>query len=91
MHLFYHISRWFSTNFAHFRHISQFAILFISYKTQNKTVEIVKKIWYNILKYGGVAQLGERLNGIQEVIGSIPTVSTNKKPDLSNRQIRLFE
>ena len=25
---------------------------------------------------GGVAQLGERLNGIQEVIGSIPTVST---------------
>ena len=28
---------------------------------------------------GGVAQLGERLNGIQEVIGSIPTVSTTKK------------
>ncbi len=28
---------------------------------------------------GGVAQLGERLNGIQEVIGSIPTVSTKKK------------
>ncbi len=31
-----------------------------------------------ISKYGGVAQLGERLNGIQEVIGSIPTVSTRK-------------
>ena len=29
-------------------------------------------------EYGGVAQLGERLNGIQEVIGSIPTVSTKK-------------
>ena len=29
--------------------------------------------------YGGVAQLGERLNGIQEVMGSIPTVSTKTK------------
>ena len=28
--------------------------------------------------YGGVAQLGERLNGIQEVNGSIPSVSTKK-------------
>ena len=28
--------------------------------------------------YGGVAQLGERLNGIQEVVGSIPIVSTTK-------------
>ena len=27
---------------------------------------------------GGVAQLGERLNGIQEVMGSTPTVSTLK-------------
>ena len=26
---------------------------------------------------GGIAQLGERLNGIQEVMGSIPTISTN--------------
>ena len=26
--------------------------------------------------HGGVAQLGERLNGIQEVRGSIPLVST---------------
>ena len=29
--------------------------------------------------YGGVAHLGERLNGIQEVVGSIPIVSTKKK------------
>ena len=29
--------------------------------------------------YGGIAQLGERLNGIQEVSGSIPLISTNKK------------
>ena len=28
---------------------------------------------------GGIAQLGERLNGIQEVMGSIPTISTRKK------------
>ena len=34
---------------------------------------------YNIAckAFGGVAQLGERLNGIQEVRGSIPLVSTN--------------
>ena len=28
------------------------------------------------LYYGGIAQLGERLNGIQEVSGSIPLIST---------------
>ena len=28
------------------------------------------------LIYGGIAQLGERLNGIQEVSGSIPLIST---------------
>ena len=27
-------------------------------------------------KRGGIAQLGERLNGIQEVSGSIPLIST---------------
>ena len=31
-----------------------------------------------LFSYGGVAQLGERLNGIQEVMGSIPTISTSK-------------
>ena len=29
-------------------------------------------------QYGGIAQLGERLNGIQEVSGSIPLFSTKK-------------
>ena len=29
-------------------------------------------------KFGGIAQLGERLNGIQEVSGSIPLISTNE-------------
>ena len=28
---------------------------------------------------GGIAQLGERLNGIQEVSGSIPLISTNSR------------
>ena len=28
--------------------------------------------------HGGIAQLGERLNGIQEVSGSIPLISTKK-------------
>jgi hypothetical protein len=32
---------------------------------------------------GAVAQLGERLNGIQEVVGSIPISSTNEFKDLS--------
>ena len=27
-------------------------------------------------KQGDIAQLGERLNGIQEVVGSIPIIST---------------
>ena len=31
-------------------------------------------------KCGGVAHLGERLNGIQEVVGSIPIISTKQKP-----------
>ena len=37
---------------------------------------------YNIACCGGIAQLGERLNGIQEVSGSIPLISTilNIKP-----------
>ena len=36
---------------------------------------VLKEIYY----YGVVAQLGERLNGIQEVRGSIPLSSTNKE------------
>jgi hypothetical protein len=33
---------------------------------------------------GAVAQLGERLNGIQEVVGSIPISSTTKIKRLAN-------
>ena len=35
-------------------------------------------IWHN-KKQGRLAQLGERLNGIQEVSGSIPLISTKQK------------
>jgi hypothetical protein len=42
-------------------------------------VDKIRGFPYNIFcntSYGGVAQLGERLNGIQEVMSSILTVST---------------
>ena len=35
--------------------------------------------WLSPLGGGGVAQLGERLNGIQEVRGSIPLASTPRR------------
>ena len=41
---------------------------------------ILKHLCYYVFCLGGVAQLGERLNGIQEVMGSIPTVSTKTAP-----------
>ena len=48
-----------------------------------KSVDRCKKACYNkqavnekATEYGGIAQLGERLNGIQEVSGSIPLIST---------------
>ena len=31
---------------------------------------------YNSQPFGGIAQLGERLHGMQEVSGSIPLIST---------------
>ena len=40
-------------------------------------------IWYiEVSFFGGVAQLGERLTGSQEVNGSIPFISTKKAKDL---------
>ena len=40
-------------------------------------------------EYGGIAQLGERLNGIQEVSGSIPLIST-KNPEIIRFQDFFF-
>ena len=45
-------------------------------KNRKKVLDNFRIPCYNDQAFGGVAQLGERLNGIQEVIGSIPTVST---------------
>ena len=42
---------------------------------------------YFLQTNGGVAQLGERLNGIQEVMGSIPTVSTTIEQMLKTRKL----
>ena len=37
---------------------------------------IIRGSLRDVCSYGGIAQLGERLNGIQEVSGSIPLIST---------------
>ena len=45
-----------------------------------KNLDRTENLWYHAealrSEYGGIAQLGERLNGIQEVSGSIPLIST---------------
>ena len=41
--------------------------------------------------YGGIAQLGERLNGIQEVSGSIPLISHQKVYDNSEKLAIIIE
>ena len=41
-------------------------------------------------KYGGIAQLGERLNGIQEVSGSIPLISTKNLRNLRISEVFLI-
>ena len=40
--------------------------------------DIIQKLCITQTEYGGIAQLGERLNGIQEVSGSIPLISTKE-------------
>ena len=48
-----------------------------------KNLDRTENLWYHAealrSEYGGIAQLGERLNGIQEVSGSIPLISTKLK------------
>ena len=41
-------------------------------------------------EYGGIAQLGERLNGIQEVSGSIPLISTIAQESLESQRFQDF-
>ena len=39
--------------------------------------------------YGGLAQLGERLHGMQEVTGSIPVFSTNQEQNEHRTTIQM--
>ena len=56
-----------------------------SHKKAEMTLDKQREVWYynkaldSCITCGGVAHLGERLNGIQEVVGSIPIISTRKK------------
>ena len=47
-------------------------------------LESVRRACYNELPLGAVAQMGERLNGIQEVSGSIPLGSISGNPETPN-------
>ena len=44
--------------------------------TKSPDTDIIRKMSDAAQIFGGIAQLGERLNGIQEVSGSIPLIST---------------
>ena len=43
-------------------------------------IPAVEATWLSneVIRFGGIAQLGERLHGMQEVSGSIPLISTNQ-------------
>ena len=45
---------------------------------------IIQKLSDSTIEFGGIAQLGERLNGIQKVSGSIPLISTKT----TNRKVK---
>ena len=55
-----------------------------SLKKAEMTLDKQREVWYynkaldSCITCGGVAHLGERLNGIQEVRGSIPLISTKR-------------
>ncbi len=60
--------------------IGTYSSQFFKYKKLEKHLDLFCILVYYIkalIIYGGIAQLGERLNGIQEVSGSIPLISTN--------------
>ena len=47
----------------------------------------MQKLSDSTTEFGGIAQLGERLNGIQEVSGSIPLISTTKHRLLPQKSV----
>ena len=46
--------------------------------TRRINLGIYTRVFYSKLIFGAIAQLGERLTGSQEVVGSIPIGSTRK-------------
>ena len=61
-----------------------------------KTVDNRVTGWYNnqrrqgrYTSFGGLAQLGERLHGMQEVTGSIPVFSTNQEQNEHRTTIQM--
>ena len=61
-----------------------------------KTVDNWVSGWYNNQRrqgrhtsFGGLAQLGERLHGMQEVSGSIPLFSTNQEQNEHRTTIQM--
>ena len=50
-------------------------------RLSDKITPVAERNTSNAAKYGGIAQLGERLNGIQEVSGSIPLISTKHRSE----------
>ncbi len=58
-------------------------------------IDMYHKPWYRFLltyydPHGAIAQLGERLTGSQEVVGSIPSSSTNDIKHLTYTKLSAF-
>ena len=62
----------------------KFHQFFVFHKKANSPLDkslscvIIQRLFDGTIEFGGIAQLGERLNGIQEVSGSIPLISTTE-------------
>ena len=62
-------------------------------KNCKKKLDRHKSLCYTLScseRFGGIAQLGERLTGSQEVSGSIPLISTRKSPEILRFQDSFF-
>ena len=57
---------------------------------KSATCAIIQKLSDSATEHGGIAQLGERLNGIQEVSGSIPLISTKNLRNLRISEVFLI-
>ena len=59
--------------------------------TKDSEFGIIQLVFSGNTKYGGIAQLGERLNGIQEVSGSIPLISTRKVRERAEKRLKSID